>query len=317
MEKDILVSVICTAFNHAKYIKNTLESFVMQKTDFKFEVLVHDDASNDNTAEIITEYANKYKDIILPVIQTENQYSKGVMIIDELLIPKARGKYIAFCEGDDFWTDENKLQRQIDFLENNREYTACVHNTMQYNCAKQRNEGLLIANNTEHDVELRHIIYGMNNAYQTSSLVVRKEVIENMPEFYYIANKYGFGDYPMAIWCAIKGKIKFLPYNMSTYRLMSNPTSWSSNQNSREKLIKHREGIIATLCSAKNFVNENNAKLIEDEIEMHRFYMLDLIGNFSEMKSKRFVNIYKSRPVVYRFKIFIKRFLPFYKKSRK
>ncbi len=317
MEKEILVSVICAAFNHAQYIANTLESFVMQKTNFRFEVLVHDDASSDDTAKIITEYANKYKDIIVPVIQTENQYSKGVMIIDDILIPKARGKYIALCEGDDFWTDENKLQRQVDFLENNESYSACVHNTMQYNCAKQRNEGLVVANNTEHDVELKNIIYGMDNAYQTSSLVVRKDVIENMPEFYYIANKYGFGDYPLAIWCAIKGKIKFLPLNMSTYRLLSNPTSWSASQNSRQKLIKRREGIIATLCSVKNFVDESSVKLIEDEIEMHRFYLLDLTGNFSEMKTERYIKIYKSRPLLYRIKIFIKKILPIYRKIRK
>ena len=189
MEKEILVSVICTTFNHGQYIANTLESFVMQKTNFKFEVLVHDDASSDDTAKIITEYANKYNDIIVPIIQSENQYSKGVMIIDDILIPKARGKYIALCEGDDFWTDENKLQRQIDFLEKNEEYSACVHNTTQYNCSKQRSEGLLVANNTEHNVELENIIHGMDNAYQTSSLVVRKSVIEKMPEFYYIANK--------------------------------------------------------------------------------------------------------------------------------
>lgn len=311
MEKEILVSVICTTFNHGQYIANTLESFVMQKTNFNFEVLVHDDASSDDTAKIITEYANKYKDIIVPIIQSENQYSKGVMIIDDILIPKARGKYIALCEGDDFWTDENKLQRQIDFLEKNEEYSACVHNTTQYNCSKQRSEGLLVANNTEHNVELENIIHGMDNAYQTSSLVVRKSVIEKMPEFYYIANKYGFGDYPMAIWCAIKGKIKFLPLNMSTYRLMSNPTSWSSNQNGKEKLIKRREGIIATLSSVKEFVDENNAKLIENEIEMHRFYLHYLRGNFAEMKSERFIKFYKSLPIVFKVKIFIKKILPF------
>ena len=124
-KENIVVSVLCTAYNHEKYIRQCLDSFVMQKTNFKFEVIVHDDASTDNTANIIREYENKYPDIIKPIYQKENQYSKGVSL-SKIICAKCRGKYVAFCEGDDFWTDELKLQKQVDALENNTECKCCV-----------------------------------------------------------------------------------------------------------------------------------------------------------------------------------------------
>ena len=94
----------------------------MQDTDFPFEVIVHDDASTDGTAEIILEYAAKYPRLIRTIIQTDNQYSKGGLINPRFVFPKAVGKYIAICEGDDYWTDKLKLQKQVMFLESNPEY---------------------------------------------------------------------------------------------------------------------------------------------------------------------------------------------------
>ena len=123
---DPLVSVYCLTYNHAKYIKDALEGFVHQKTNFQFEVIVHDDASTDGTADIIKDYARKYPDIIVPIYQNENQYSKKVPITRTFVLPILKGKYYAACEGDDFWCDENKLQKQVDWLENNPEYSLII-----------------------------------------------------------------------------------------------------------------------------------------------------------------------------------------------
>ena len=113
-----LVSICCLAFNHEPYIREALEGFLMQKTDFPIEVLIHDDASTDGTASIIREYEERFPDIIKPIYQTENQYSKGIKNISGIFnFPRAKGKYIAMCEGDDYWTDPYKLQKQIDFLD--------------------------------------------------------------------------------------------------------------------------------------------------------------------------------------------------------
>ena len=122
-----LLSIICTAYNQEKYIKQALDGFVSQKTNFKFQVIIHDDASTDKTAEIIKEYQKKYPDIIKPIFQTENQYSKGISISKNILFPLVNSKYVAICEGDDYWTDPYKLQKQVDFLEANPDYSICFH----------------------------------------------------------------------------------------------------------------------------------------------------------------------------------------------
>lgn len=121
--KNPLVSISCITFNHAPYIRQCLDGFLMQQCDFDFEILIHDDASTDETQEIIKEYAVKYPEIIKPILQKENQYSKGRSISATYNWPRARGKYIALCEGDDYWTDPLKLQKQVDFLEANPEYS--------------------------------------------------------------------------------------------------------------------------------------------------------------------------------------------------
>ena len=126
-ETEIKVSVYCLAYNHEKYIEQTLQGFVKQITDFRFEVIVHDDASTDNTKSVIQKYVALYPDLFVPIYETENQYSKGKGLIFPILAPKIRGKYVAVCEGDDYWTDEHKLQKQYEVLENNPDCSICVH----------------------------------------------------------------------------------------------------------------------------------------------------------------------------------------------
>jgi len=109
MADDIVVSISCITYNHAPYIRQCLDGFVMQKTTFPFEILIHDDASTYGTPDIIREYEAKYPGLIKPIYQTENQHSKGVKISQTFNWPRARGKDIALCEGDDYWTDPYKL----------------------------------------------------------------------------------------------------------------------------------------------------------------------------------------------------------------
>ena len=152
MSKDCLVSVLCTAYNHEEYIRDALESIVSQQTDFPFELLVNDDASTDGTAAIIREYAEKYPDIVRPFYQEKNLYSQDIDIYYAVFFPNARGKYVAFCEGDDYWTDPTKLQRQVDFLEVHPEYSACVHNTLLHYCAGGRSDEELVQHGEDCDV---------------------------------------------------------------------------------------------------------------------------------------------------------------------
>lgn len=123
-----MVTVCCMTYNHESFIRDCLEGFVKQVTSFPFIVIVHDDASTDNNQEIIREYAKKYSHIIKPIFQKENQW-KGLGINPLLhhALPNVTTKYIALCEGDDYWTDPYKLQKQVDFLEANPHISLCFH----------------------------------------------------------------------------------------------------------------------------------------------------------------------------------------------
>ena len=129
--KELIVTIRCIAYNHEPYIRQCLEGFVMQKANFRFEAIVHDDASTDGTATIILEYAEKYPDIIKPIIETENQYSKRDGSLRRIMDAHMHGKYIALCEGDDYWTDPYKLQKQVDLLEKNLDCSFCCGGYVQ------------------------------------------------------------------------------------------------------------------------------------------------------------------------------------------
>lgn len=121
-----LVSVRCITYNHAPYIEDAIKGFLIQETDFPIEVWIHDDASTDGTGEIVESYQKQYPRIIKTVLQDENQYSKGNKP-GKILIDKCTGKYLAVCEGDDYWTDPRKLQIQVSFLEKNPDYVISGH----------------------------------------------------------------------------------------------------------------------------------------------------------------------------------------------
>ena len=123
-----MVSICCAAYNHAPYIAQALDSFLAQDVDFAIEVLVLDDASTDGTQEILRDYARRFPQVVKPLFETENQYSKGVAIDPTFNYPRARGRYIALCEGDDCWVDPLKLRRQVDYMQAHPDCTFCFTN---------------------------------------------------------------------------------------------------------------------------------------------------------------------------------------------
>ena len=136
-----IVSICCITYNHAPFIRKALDGFLMQEPPTGvsadepwYEILIHDDCSTDGTDDIIREYATKYPDRIFPLYETENQYSKGRgSELDMYNYRRARGKYIAYCEGDDYWTDAHKLQKQVDFMDTHPDYSVCFHKFRNYN----------------------------------------------------------------------------------------------------------------------------------------------------------------------------------------
>lgn len=225
---EVLVSVICTAYNHEKYIKTALEGFVSQKTDFRFEVIVHDDASTDSTALIIKQYEKENPEIIKGIYQTDNQYSKGIDIFHDYLLPRINGKYVASCEGDDYWCDMNKLQKQVDFLEQNKDYSSCCSNSFVYDCKTGR-QTVFNSRTDNHDVSLVEAIRSdKERSYQTATLMyrsefARKRYIDNTPIWGILKH---VGDYPLRIYLLMNGKTRYISDCMSVYR-ENVPGSWS------------------------------------------------------------------------------------------
>lgn len=264
-----LVSVYCLAYNHEKYIKSALDGFVSQKTDFSYEVFVHDDASTDHTADIIKEYANKYPSIIKPIFQKENQYSKGVSIIKNYIYPLMKGKYIAICEGDDYWCDERKLQRQVDWLENHPDYAFCVHNTKLINCSNGE-EHLINDSAEDRDITTEEIIQWRGNLFHTSSYMFRSEY-KDIPSELTIK---GVGDYPKAVYFAICGKVRYLCDTMSIYRYLVSG-SWSiRSKGSYSRSIAHYKDRIAMLKNLNQYTNGKYAECIHDVITRNEFNIL-------------------------------------------
>ena len=239
-DNDVLVSVCCTVYNHEKYLRNCLESIVMQKTNFEFEVLVHDDASTDCSADIIREYEKRYPKVIKPIYQVENQYSKGVGISKTYLYPNAKGKYIAFCEGDDFWTDDQKLQLQVNALEADEERVFSMHKVKGANENGEEN-GIELPpidiSSKEYDSDefMRLLIGKKGVRFQTSSFLVRKNIVHNLfkenPAF---LQKARVGDLVLQMYSALQGKLYYIDKEMSAYRMFS-INSFSSNNVCDEK----------------------------------------------------------------------------------
>lgn len=218
------VTVLCITYNHAAYIRDCLDGMVLQKTKFPFQVIVHDDASTDGTVEIVEEYAKAYPDIIYPIIEKENQFSKGVRTPAHQISPIQWGKYIACCEGDDYWMDSNKLQLQYDFMESHPDYSLCVHNAI-INDLKYEFDYLSEPNKTDKDKTCEDIIFeGGGKFNPTASFFIRTSC-----EWPTIEHNCSANDHFELIKLASRGKVHWISKPMSVYR-WGVKGSWTDRQ---------------------------------------------------------------------------------------
>lgn len=220
----LMVTIRCLTYNHEPYIRQCLEGFVMQKTNFRFEAIVHDDASTDGTAAIIREYAEKYPDIIKPIFETENQYSKKDGSLSRIMNSHMKGKYIAMCEGDDYWTDPLKLQKQVDFLESHLECGMCYMRIRKYYQKNNRFGDIWGGESTTFDKLL------VANTVPTLTTMFRKELYDAY-SMQIVPDSKGWlmGDYPMWLWFAHESSVAFIPDIVGVYRIADGSASHSSN----------------------------------------------------------------------------------------
>lgn len=262
MNTPLMVTIRCMVYNHEPYIRECLEGFVMQKTNFRFEAIVHDDASTDGSAAIIREYAEKYPDIIKPIYQTENQYSKRDGSLRRILNEHTHGKYVALCEGDDYWIDPLKLQKQVDFLEANEEYSMCFHADKQL---KPNGEFILHRPRPiKQEYTMEDVILGGGGFMATNSMVYKAELATENPEWRANAP---VGDLPLMLLLATKGKIGYINETMSVYRILASG-SWSERMlSSRENRKKHIASVVRMLNEFDQWTSSKYSRSIHNRIK--------------------------------------------------
>lgn len=229
VDDTILVTTYTLVYNHAPYLRQCLDGLVMQKTNFRFKCFIHDDASTDNSAAIIKEYTEKYPDLFDTVLETENQYSKHDGSLGRIVAEHMKGKYIAMCEGDDYWTDPLKLQKQVDILESNPNIS------LVYTGFKNIDENGVVIKRDYYDLLCLESPSGdilgdlfKKNYIMTATVVYRRivydsQLYQNSPKSY---------DYAVFLAASILGEIKFLPDKTACYRM-----------NSRSLIVSHKESL--------------------------------------------------------------------------
>lgn len=266
--KEVLLSINCIAYNQEKYIGQALDSLLAQKTNFRCEILVHDDASTDGTSAVIRSYVEKHPDLIRPVYQVENQYSKGIRVGTVFNLPRARGKYIAYCEGDDFWTDPFKLQKQVDFMEAHPECSFCFHAVQVVTCEGKPTRECIRPYRESRLVPIEDIIEGGGRFLGTNSTVYRRLLMDRPPDFYLNAP---VGDFPLVLYLATRGSVYYFDEIMSSYRT-GVPGSWTNNmKSSPDKQVKVRKGMIAMMQAFDDYTDrkyEASVKVRQTEYDL-------------------------------------------------
>ena len=240
-KKDILVSVVTLAYNHRDYIRQCIDGILMQKTDFKFELLINDDASTDGTTAIIEEYEKAYPGIIKPIYQIENQYSQGISISQKYLYPKAQGRYIALCEGDDYWTDPLKLQKQVDILESDPSLVAVATNSeivdKDGNQIHSEIEGVVLGN-MEGRYNLRDFVHH-HHSYPTASVLFRNIHSEEYDKMIAATRNPYYSDWTQWFILHLFGDFYYLNEVTTAYRI--NPNSVTHKNTNERRLLVAKE----------------------------------------------------------------------------
>lgn len=304
-EENIMVSINCITYNQEKYISDAIESFLMQKTHFKYEILIHDDASSDDTVNIIKKYEEQYPDIIKPVYEKENQYSKGIKVLSENS-GRARGKYIAICEGDDFWNDPYKLQKQADYLEAHPECSLCVHAAYTVNSHNKRLRYKVRPRRSNGIVSIEETIYGGGGVFATNSMMYPNKLHGTFPYFCDIAEKVGVDDYPLNIYLALKGTIYYMDEYMSTYRV-GIPGSWSVVNAAYEKHLNITNCMMDMLEELNQYTNFKYNTII---IKTKQKIEIEFLLMHKKQKEILSLDYYHSIEVKTKLKILICRLLP-------
>ena len=268
-QETVMVSICCITYNQEEYIRDALDGFLSQETDFSYEVLIHDDASTDGTADIIREYARQYPEIIKPILQTENQYAKGLTNVSGTYnFPRAKGRYIAMCEGDDYLTDPHKLQRQTDYMEAHPDCSLVFHSACIEVQGRALTERRMRPYRRSRRVSPEEII-DKTSGYPTASLMFRADMVKILPDFYVNAP---LADIPLQLMAAARGWAYYMDRPMCVYRL-GGAFSWTTLMKQGDYERKQRQ-------------------YYQDMKKMYRGFDRETGGRFHEVARRALARIY-------------------------
>jgi glycosyltransferase involved in cell wall biosynthesis len=282
MEK-IIVSILCHTFNHASFIKQALDGFIMQKTDFDFEICIHDDASTDTTKQIIEQYEKLYPTLVKPIYQSTNQYSQGKSVF-EINRQRAKGKYLAICEGDDFWIDPFKLQKQVDILEMDDKCVCVGHACYIQNTRNPFARKVWKIGTEERILTMEEIIKHRGSVFPFHSFMFRNEPIL-MPEFF---KHFKVGDVTRLMYFSLIGNIIYMPDVMSVYRVGVD-LSWTHRvRMNTQKLILHYQSEYEFFKEFNQYTNYQYDTLINNTIDYLEFLILSRKREFQKLEHDKF-----------------------------
>ena len=266
------VTVVCITYDHEDFIGEALDSFLEQRTTFRFQIFVGEDRGPDGTADIIREYAAKYPGVVIPFIREKNMGAQRNLID---MCQRAGTKYIAFCEGDDFWTDEDKLQKQYDYMEDNPELSGCFHNTeirsdedwylTSFYRPDDKGRRLIPASIPLYDQSIRAMRMGYYIRFgpaHTSSMFFKWNYDLDVPEWYYTTV---FGDHPIMAMQIGSGLLGFLPDVMSVYRRHAGGAIMNSSE--RDHHLATREDWLVVLEGLAEHFHQNHGGFAVGDIE--------------------------------------------------
>ena len=303
---EIMVSIICNTFNQEKYIERAIKGFLMQKTDFRYEVILHDDASTDGTADIVRKYEKKYPDIIKPIYETENQYSKNVKITLDISLPKAKGKYFAMCEGDDYWVDPYKLQKQVDYMESHPDCTLCIHNALLVN-SENKKIGYVKTAAKNSEIPMEEVIRRGGGMCATNSILAPTAMMHDVPEFY---RDYSI-DYFLQAYLSANGKTFCFADAMSAYRVNAD-NSWTGRMRKSKSVSRtHYVRVINSLKKLNLYTDYKYQKEIGQKVLEFEFSVLMMDKDYQRLGKEPYKSYIKSLPFKEKIQYHLERRAPF------
>ena len=301
-----MVSVICTAFNHERSIAQAMDSFLMQEADFGVEILIHDDASPDRTAAIIREYQERYPERIRTVLQTENQHSKGIKV-GNFLRDIARGKYLATCEGDDYWTDPQKLLKQVTYMEAHPQASVCVHSAVKIDAAREKPMGFMRADTQSRTFGTEEIIERGGELFPTNSIMYRRATGLERPEFY---QRAPVGDYPAMVFFSLIGDVYDMDEVMSAYRVNVRG-SWTNRQFANTQRRRHfYKRMALMLDDIDRHTGYRYTESLDRARRQNRWRQLIEEGRIREARGEEFRALMENLPRQEKLRLFMKQWFP-------